>query len=167
MFKAAIRPRATGLRMFRIVLTAGMMFIGGTAMASSIEVLHGGKTSNGSVLIITCDACSSTPVASKALTKAVLKRGTQNISTRDVDGRKETVRTEAWLGGSPVTFVSSNPLWLPQDHSQPVVAENTPAVVEHQITLEGNPLLTQHDQPVLAGADGLDNITLMSIRPSH
>lgn len=167
MFKAAIRPRATGLRMFRIVLTAGMMFIGGTAMASSIEVLHGAKTSNGSVLIITCDACSSTPVASKALTKAVLERGTQNISTRDIGGRKETVRTEAWLGGSPVTFVSSNPLWLPQDHSQPVVAEHTPAVVEHQITLEGNPVLTQHDQPVLAGADGLDNITLMSIRPSH
>lgn len=167
MFKAAIRLPATGLRMLRIVLTAGMMFIGGTAMASSIEVLHGAKTSNGSVLIITCGTCSSTPLSAKALTKDVLKRGTQSISTRDVDGRKETVRTEAWLGGSPVTFVSSNPLWLPQDHSQPIVAEHTPAVVEHQITLEGNPVLTQHDQPVLAGADGLDNITLMSIRPSH
>ena len=167
MFKAAIRPRATGLRMFRIVLTAGMMFIGGTAMASSIEVLHGAKTSNGSVLIITCDACSSTPVAGKALTKAVLKRGTQNISTRDVDGRKETVRTEAWLGGSPVTFVSSNPLWLPQNHSQAVVAEHLPTAVERQTALEGNPVLTQHEQPVLAGAEGLDNITLMSIRPSH
>lgn len=167
MFKAAIRPRATGFRMLRIVLTAGMVFIGGTAMASSIEVLHGGKTSNGSVLIITCDACSTTPVAGKALKKAVLERGTQSISTRDVDGRKETVRTEAWLGGSPVTFVSSNPLWLPQDPSQPVVAEHTPAVMENQTALVGNPLLTQHDQPVLAGADGLDNITLMSIRPSH
>ncbi len=167
MVKAAIRPRATGLHMFRIILTAGMMFIGGTAMASSIEVLHGGKTSNGSVLIITCDACSSAPVASKALTKAVLERGTQNISTRDIDGRKETVRTEAWLGGSPVTFVSSNPLWLPQDHSQAVVAEHSPTPVEHQTALEGSPVLTQHDQPVLAGADGLDSITLMSIRPSH
>lgn len=167
MFKAAIRPRATGLRMFRIVLTAGMVFIGGTAMASSIEVLHGAKTSNGSVLIITCGTCSSTPLSAKALTKPVPKRGTQSISTRDIDGRKETVRTEAWLGGSPVTFVSSNPLWLPQDHSQPAVAEHTPPVVEHQIALEGNPLLTQHDQPVSAGADGLDHITLMSIRPSH
>ncbi len=144
-----------------------MVFISGTAMASSIEVVHGGRTSNGSVLIITCGTCSSTPLSAKALTKAVLKRGTQSISMRDVDGRKETVRTEAWLGGSPVTFVSSNPLWLPQDHSQPVVAKQTPAVVEHQTALEGNPVLTQHDQPVLAGADGLDNITLMSIRPSH
>lgn len=167
MFNAAIRPRATGLHMFRIVLTAGMMFIGGTAMASSIEVLHGAKTSNGSVVIITCDTCSSIPSTGKVVTKAVLKRGTQSISTRDVGGRKETVRTEAWLGGSPVTFVSSNPVWLPQDHSQPVVAEYTPPVAEDQTALEGNTSLTQNRQPVLAGADGLDNITLMSIRPSH
>lgn len=153
--------------MFRIVVTAGIVFISGTAMASSIEVLHGAKTSNGSVLIVTCDTCSSAKPTSQPLTTPVLERGTQSVSTRDVGGRKETVRTEAWLGGSPVTYVSSNPLWLPQDHPVPAIADQTPPVVEDQIALGGNPLPTQPDQAVLAGADGLDNITLMSIRPSH
>ncbi|MDQ1197758.1 plant virulence effector HPE1-like domain-containing protein [Agrobacterium sp. SORGH_AS 787] len=153
--------------MFKFVLTAGMMFISGTALASSIEVVHGTKTSNGSVLIVTCNTCSSAPFSGKASAKPVLKRGMQSISTREVGGRKETVRTEAWLGGSPVTFVSSNPLWLPQDHPVPVVAEHTPQAVENQIALEGNPLPTQTTRPVLAEADGLGNITLMSIRPSH
>ena len=164
MSKAASRPQATGLGMLRFVLTAGMVFISGMAMASSIEILHGAKTSNGSVLFVTCDKCPSATSTSKALAKPVVERGMQSISTREVGGRKETVRTEAWLGGSPVTFVSSNPLWLPQDHPVPAVAEHAPPAAENQIALDGNRL---PHQPVSAGADGLDNITLMSIRPSH
>lgn len=167
LFEAAIRPQATGLRMFRFILATGMVFISGTAMASSIEVLHGAKTSNGSVLIINCSTCSSATLASKARANPVLARGVQNVTTREVGGRKETVRTEAWLGGSPVTFVSSNPLWLPQEHQTPAVVEQAPAEAKTQLALEGNPLPENPDQAVLAGADGLDNITLMSIRPSH
>jgi len=35
-----------------------------------------------------------------------LEAGTQSVVVRNIDGQKRVVRTEAWMGGSPVTFVS-------------------------------------------------------------
>lgn len=108
--------------MRKVVLTAALVLASGTAMASSIEVVKGSRASNGSVISISCGTCPVSTPKPAPVEAPVLSPGTQTVSVRDIDGRTETVRTEAWLGGSPVTFVSANPVWLSKHDTSPAVA---------------------------------------------
>jgi hypothetical protein len=88
------------------ILALAAFSIAGVAHAGSIETIKMGIDRNNSVVTINCDRCEK--MAEKKATPSVieLKPGTQRIEYRDVAGVMKVYRTEAWLGGSPVVFVS-------------------------------------------------------------
>jgi hypothetical protein len=100
--------------MRRLFLTAVIALTGGSAMASSIEYINGVHATNGSFVRHDCTGCQ--PLKSKTVAQdyAVpsIEPGTQHTEMREVDGKRILVRTEAWLGGAPVTFLSTNPAWM-------------------------------------------------------
>lgn len=152
--------------MRKLVLTAALVLASGTAMASSIEVVHGSRTANDSIISVSCASCP--PPAPKTRPQAVttLSPGKQNVSIRDIDGRRQTVRTEAWLGGSPVTYISANPVWLPQEEAP--VAVDAPMQIDSETTTAAVERPTGRAEGV-EGADlrVLDGITSLPLRPSN
>ena len=74
--------------------------------AASIEKIETGVDRVRSIETIACDGCvaETRKEAEPALT---LAPGTQKIELKTVDGVTKVYRTEAWLGGSPVVFVST------------------------------------------------------------
>jgi hypothetical protein len=91
----------------RMILLAGMMtFAAAAANAeSSIDIIRTDNTSR-SIDFIRCSACAPLKAKKAAVADVVLKPGTQKVEIRDVAGVRKVYRTEAWLGGSPVTYVS-------------------------------------------------------------
>jgi hypothetical protein len=68
----------------------------------------------GSIDVISCGSCKA-PKKMRQQEQIELAPGTQKIEVREVNGEKKVFRTEAWLGGSPVTFVSkATPDMLPR-----------------------------------------------------
>jgi len=96
--------------MRQIFLGAAILLMAGSAMASSIEVI--GKTAvpaEGSIITESCAACPplQAELVKKDYTVPELKPGVLQASeVRDVGGEKKIYRTEGWMGGSPVVFVS-------------------------------------------------------------
>lgn len=96
--------------MRQIFLGAAILLMAGSAMASSIEVV--GKTApraDGSIVTESCPDCPplQAEVSKKDYTVPELKPGVLQASEiRDVGGEKKIYRTEGWMGGSPVVFVS-------------------------------------------------------------
>ncbi|MBY5348659.1 plant virulence effector HPE1-like domain-containing protein [Rhizobium leguminosarum] len=96
--------------MRQIFLGAAILLMAGSAMASSIEVV--GKTAprdDGSIVTETCAHCPplQAELTKKDYTVPELKPGVLQASEiRDVGGEKKIYRTEGWMGGSPVVFVS-------------------------------------------------------------
>ena len=105
-----------------ILITTALLIAGGSAaLASSIEpVSSAANAGGGSVVTISCAACPElkSVEAKKDYTVPTLAPGTQTTEIRDIDGEKKLARTEAWLGGSPVVFISK----LPLPEARPVVA---------------------------------------------
>ncbi|NEH98628.1 plant virulence effector HPE1-like domain-containing protein [Rhizobium johnstonii] len=96
--------------MRQIFLGAAILLMAGSAMASSIEVV--GKiapSAEGSIVTETCAHCPplQAEVTKKDYTVPELNPGVLQASEiRDVGGEKKLYRTEGWMGGSPVVFVS-------------------------------------------------------------
>lgn len=90
-------------------LTLACVLAGGTAMASSIQSIDS-KMQSGESSIIDKSCVSCPPLKPKVTEKEynvpTLTPGTQSVVIRNVNGEKRVVRTEAWMGGSPVMFVS-------------------------------------------------------------
>ncbi|MBB3454281.1 hypothetical protein FHT86_002537 [Rhizobium sp. BK313] len=91
------------------ILTLAFVLAGGSAMASSIQSIDS-KTETGAGSIID-KVCADCPALKPQMVKKDyvvpdLSPGTQSIVIRDIDGQKKVVRTEAWMGGSPVVFIS-------------------------------------------------------------
>ena len=103
--------------MRHILLALALALTSGSALASSIEDVHADRTSNNSIITLGCATCPALKQKEKSARYEVpvLAAGTQETSIRDTDGKMTMVRTEAWLGGSPVTYVSSNPAFMPLD----------------------------------------------------
>ncbi|MBB3944968.1 hypothetical protein GGQ73_000893 [Rhizobium skierniewicense] len=155
--------------MRKTLLTVAIVLTSGSAMASSIDVIHGNRTGNGSVILVTCEGCPTAAVKTKPADAApTLPPGMQDISIRDVDGQRQIVRREAWLGGSPVTYVSKNPAWLPADDTATALGETAPTIdtlvkTSAVDTVIGKDVVA----PVAADAStplAFDNLML---RPSH
>lgn len=152
--------------MRKVVLTAALMLASGTAMASSIEVVHGSRTANDSIIAISCEGCPRPAPKSAPQPVITLQPGTQSVSIRDIGGHRQTVRTEAWLGGSPVTFVSSNPIWLPQENAP--VAADAPVQIDSETTTAAVERPTGRAEGVVdADLRGLDSITSLPLRQSN
>ena len=85
----------------------------GSAMASSIDVVGAKAVSaNSSIMTMRCVTCPPLQVveAKKEYIVPTLASGTlEQSQIRDVDGERKLFRTEGWMGGSPVVFVTKAP----------------------------------------------------------
>lgn len=103
----------------RVVIIAALaMTASGLAQpvfaGSSIKNVATSTDQTPSVLTVTCASCPPLQETRKAPgdTGQTLAQGTQKIETRTVNGKPALVRTEAWLGGSPVVFINKQAGWL-------------------------------------------------------
>jgi hypothetical protein len=90
----------------RGILLAGavsLMAVG--AQAGSIDVVKSDQTTR-SIEFFPCQDCKPIKAKKAAVQAVELEPGTQKIEIRRVNGEMKVFRTEAWLGGSPVVFVS-------------------------------------------------------------
>lgn len=94
---------------FHLIL-ASALIVAGPAFASSIEKV-GVTTTAGSIVVKSCADCPAPkPVAHRdSYIVPALRTGTQTIEMKDINGQKKVVRTEAWMGGSPVVYISNPP----------------------------------------------------------
>ncbi|HEV7304700.1 plant virulence effector HPE1-like domain-containing protein [Ensifer sp.] len=90
-----------------LLITTILGLAAGNAQASSIDTIASGTTPNNSVATVSCTACP--PLQSKKKSTYVvptIAAGDETIELKKINGEMKVVRTEAWLGGSPVVFVS-------------------------------------------------------------
>jgi hypothetical protein len=91
----------------RISLLAGMMAVTASAAhAGSIEVIRKDNDSARSIQKVSCPICAPLKKKKAEIQEISLAPGTEKVEVRQVDGVLKVYRTEAWLGGSPVTYVS-------------------------------------------------------------
>lgn len=150
--------------MRKILLTVTIVLASSSAMASSIEVIRGNRAANHSVISVQCEACPPAKVKPRAEAAPTLAPGTQDISIRDVHGKKQIVRREAWLGGSPVTYVSNNPAWLPAEDANAVAAEQ-PTTIDALVKTSAVENVINNEAVIPVAADtttplSLDGLTL-------
>lgn len=129
------------------ILFLALLSSAGFAHAGSIDTIATGKDKVRSVETIRCVTCV-TKQPKKTESVVELAPGTQKIEIREVDGVRKIYRTEAWLGGSPVVFVSKMP-----PEAEPVVAE------ENRVTkddLASSPETLSEQPPASAEADMID-----------
>lgn len=110
--------------MRQVILGAIAVFTAGSACASSIEVVgKDARTNGGSISQESCQTCPPLEKVErkKDYTVPTLAPGAlQSSEVRDVNGEKKLYRTEGWMGGSPVVFVTKAP-------AEPVTAATQPA----------------------------------------
>ena len=90
-------------------LSAAFLLIASSAMASSFLPIDGKtRTSGDSIQTKVCADCPpiKPEIAKKDYVVPELPVGTQTTVVRQINGEQKVVRTEAWLGGSPVVFIS-------------------------------------------------------------
>ncbi|MCL6706134.1 hypothetical protein M8R20_03880 [Pseudomonas sp. R2.Fl] len=92
------------------IATAG---IAAPAAASSIENVVSGGSTNGSIMSVDCRECPPLKPKDESASYKVprLDAGTQKVELVEQGGERKLLRTEAWMGGSPVLFVSRTPIW--------------------------------------------------------
>jgi hypothetical protein len=107
------------------IFTVALVLAGGSAMASSIEPIHGDRTGNGSILSLNCVQCPALKKNEKVQEYSVpsLASGALETEMREVDGKPEMIRTDALLGGSPVVYISKTQTWFPLDEAQSLAAK--------------------------------------------
>jgi hypothetical protein len=90
-----------------LLFTLASLAAAGTASASSIETIASGQDANSSISQITCAQCPP-PVVKKKTGYIVpeIAPGTERVELKEINGEMKLMRTEAWLGGSPVVFIS-------------------------------------------------------------
>jgi hypothetical protein len=94
---------------------AASTLAGSPAAASSVELHSTIPIANPpSIRFVTCSTCtgSSEPSMKPTYTVPELAGKTQMQELTERNGKKALVRTEALMGGSPVTFVSLSPVWI-------------------------------------------------------
>jgi len=114
-----------------LLIIAALFLAAGTAAASSIENVASGAAVNSSVATIPCTQCPPLqPKRSSSYVVPALELGTDRVELKEIDGEIKSVRTEAWLGGSPVVFVtkaSDEAIKAAAMKSDPVALAHTPA----------------------------------------
>lgn len=86
-----------------------------SAGTSSIEYLPGKPLENApSVIYLACAACDGTRTAESRSTYHVplLEPGKENVQISEYQGKPMVTRAGNWMGGSPVRYVSLNPMWI-------------------------------------------------------
>jgi hypothetical protein len=131
------------------LLTLIVVASGASAQAGSIDMVKSGQDNSRSIEHIRCDTCIKKMEQKAAAAVIELAPGTQKVEIRDVDGVKKVYRTEAWMGGSPVVYVSKAVVQDP-----PVVADDK----SDQTTQEtaDTPAAVTTSQPAAAEANMID-----------
>lgn len=93
-----------------LLITTAVALAAGSAWASSIDTIVSGEAVNASVAAVTCPQCPPLQTRKK-ITYVVpdIEKGSDKVELKEINGEMKLVRTEAWLGGSPVVFVSKPP----------------------------------------------------------
>ncbi|MCF3640658.1 hypothetical protein LXM94_11850 [Rhizobium sp. TRM95111] len=89
-------------------LSLAVALLAAPALASSIEPVASGEATNSSIETIRCGDCpmpKPKPMEHSYQVDAIAP-GTQKVEVREVGGERKVFRTESWMGGSPVVFVS-------------------------------------------------------------
>ncbi len=121
--------------MRHLVLTAACVFAAGSAFASSIEIVVPSESDNSSIAAVSCASCPPLVVKKKsAYIVPEVAKGTARVELKEVNGKMKLVRTEAWLGGSPVVFITS----ASDDDIKAAQAKNLPLPVVTG-AMEANP----------------------------
>ncbi|MBR0556759.1 hypothetical protein J5J10_13815 [Ciceribacter sp. L1K23] len=83
------------------------------AAASSIEVVASASVTASSITQIGCQSCPPLKPREGVADYVVpaLPAGAQKVEMVERDGQRTLLRTESWMGGSPVVFVSKAPYW--------------------------------------------------------
>ncbi|WP_454287983.1 plant virulence effector HPE1-like domain-containing protein [Rhizobium arsenicireducens] len=99
--------------MRKLILTAALLFATGPALASSIEVVGSARAIGSSIFVISCTDCPALKAENdeKSYNVPQIAPGTQSAEIVEVDGERRLKRAEAWLGGSPVVFISKADGW--------------------------------------------------------
>ncbi|MBB4953819.1 hypothetical protein H4S14_001879 [Agrobacterium vitis] len=146
----------------RVVIVAGFimaasgLWSASAAQSASIETIVTESRATPSIVTLTCTTCPPLSETRKAAVDVPPKLavGTQKIQVRTVNGKKQLVRTEAWLGGSPVVFINKQGGWL--DNGSQLVgmssdgvdsATETGAVSDVPHSVEGPTSLTPDSNP--------------------
>ena len=130
------------------------------AAASSIEVPKEIGDAN-SITVLACTACPPL-IETQRRTYVVpeIAPNTDRTEVKDIGGRMKIVRTEAWLGGSPVRFVTT-----PSDSQ--LAALNAPASLAGQDQMPNAALPatteTKAQTAQAAHADGQDRMTTAAL----
>lgn len=90
-----------------LLFTVASLLAAGSASASSVEVVKTGQDANNSVSQLSCTHCPP-PVVTKKTSYVVpdVAPGTERVELKEINGEMKLVRAEAWLGGSPVVFIT-------------------------------------------------------------
>jgi hypothetical protein len=122
--------------MRHLALTAFVLFAG-TAQAQSVLPFPGDtQGTTPSMLSLTCETCPPLKAADDSNYKVpVLKGGVQSVSLMEIDGKKKIVRTDAWMGGSPVVHISNIPDWMNVDQLQAVIATTNGKFVQTEVQI--------------------------------
>ncbi len=86
-----------------LALMALLVAMPGTAFAGSFTTIADRDVDAGSIVSIGVPAAKPAPAAKQS----TLLPGDELIRLKHADGKTEIYRTEAWLGGSPVTYVTT------------------------------------------------------------
>ena len=107
--------------MRHLILACALSALASPAFASSIEVMVQQPVSkNDSVLAMSCTACPALRenTLEKLYTVPQVDHGRQKIEVLESAGERSVRRTESWMGGSPVVFVSKSTLWTANGNGQ-------------------------------------------------
>ncbi|OJF94007.1 plant virulence effector HPE1-like domain-containing protein [Pararhizobium antarcticum] len=109
--------------MRHLVLTVSCVFAAGSALASSIETVTTGAGTNRSIAAVSCPNCPPL-VVKKKLSYIVpeIANGIERVELKQLNGKMKLVRTESWLGGSPVVFITT----ASEDVIKAAAAKNLP-----------------------------------------
>lgn len=91
----------------RVLLFSLIGLAAASAHASSIEAIATGDAHVVSVTEMPCGHCPP-PIEKKSTSYVVpdIGEGTERVEMKEINGEMRLLRTEAWLGGSPVLFVT-------------------------------------------------------------
>jgi len=115
----------------RTLLTFAVLLAAAPAFAGSFEPVSG-TTTGGSIETVSCADCPALKPKREASTYHVdaIDPGTQKVEIREANGERKIFRTEAWMGGSPVLFVSKAPAETVQAADAAAPAEDTTIAVD-------------------------------------
>ncbi len=122
--------------MRHLALTAFVLFAG-TAQAQSILPLASNTDEKSmSMVSIACETCPPLKTSDESSYKVPVLRGTvQSVSLMEIDGQKKIVRTDTWMGGSPVVHISKVPDWMSVDQLQAVINTSNGKHVQTEVQI--------------------------------